>query len=223
MRLTPLAQASGFPLVFLQTPALAGEGGLYLSAGIHGDEPAGSEGLLAWAESNLGHLREIPALIFPCLNPWGLAQNTRGDAGGNDLNRSFHRRLPIIRAVQRAVGKRRFAAAVHLHEDFDGEGLYLYELTRRARWGEALLEATPSSMQIDPRKRIDRWKATDGIIYPRVRRERYTRLGFPEALWLYFGHTDRALTIETPSEFALEDRVAAQVAMLNEIVCRVVH
>jgi hypothetical protein len=79
-------------------------------------------------------------------------------------------------------------------------------------------------MQIDPRKRIDRWKATDGIISPpRPGGKDIPDSVFPEALWLYFGHTDRALTIETPSEFALEDRVAAQVAMLNEIVGRVVH
>jgi hypothetical protein len=222
LRLHPLAQAGSSPLFYLQTPALGNEGGIYLSAGIHGDEPAGTEGLLAWAEAHGAGLRNIPALIFPCLNPWGLSQNTRSDQAGNDLNRCFHRRLPVITAMKRVVGRRRFAAAVHLHEDFDGEGLYLFELARRGEgWGEALLEATRPILATDPRRKIDRWRAKDGVVRRRVQRKTFQRLGYPEAIWLFFGHTDRAFTIETPSEFALERRIAAQVAMINEIVRRV--
>ena len=194
---------------------------MYLSAGIHGDEPAGSEGLIAWAEAHGKHLRELPLLILPCLNPWGLTQNTRSNEQGNDLNRSFHRRLPVIAAVKRLVGRRRFAAAVHLHEDFDGEGLYLYELARGAGWGEALLDAARATLLIDPRRRIDRWQAKHGLIRRRIARATFERLGLPEALWLFYEHTDRAFTIETPSEIDLERRVAAQVAVLNEIVRRV--
>jgi murein peptide amidase A len=220
LRLVPLPGSSEPPVFFLATPALGAEGGIYLSAGIHGDEPAGTEALLAWAEANVSQLREIPALLFPCLNPWGLVQNMRGDADGNDLNRCFHRRIPVIQAMKRVVGKRRFAAAIHLHEDFDGEGLYLYELARGEGWGEALLEAACPILPIDPRSRVDKWRAKNGLIRPRVRRAVLRRVGYPEAIWLFFAHTNRAFTIETPSEFALDRRVAAQVCMVNEIVRR---
>ena len=220
LRLRPLAKAGKFPLFYLQTPSLGEENGLYLSAGIHGDEPAGTEGLIAWAEGHASRLRDLPLMIFPCLNPWGLFQNMRVDAAGTDLNRSFHRRLPVVTAMKKVVGRRRFAAAVHLHEDFDGEGLYLYETTRSEGWGEGLLEAINPILAIDPRSRIDRWHAKNGLIRRPIRPALFKRLGLPEALWLYYGHTDRAFTIETPSEFALERRVAAHAAMLDEIVRR---
>jgi protein MpaA len=211
-----------FALVYLQTPALGEEGGLYLSAGVHGDEPAGCEGLLAWAESNCERLRRLPLLMFPCLNPWGLTQNVRFDEKGADLNRSFHRSHPSAMAVKKLVGRRRFAASVHLHEDFDGEGLYLYEHSRGAGWGEGVLAAGHPILAVDRRPRIDRWHAKNGLIRPKTRRERLERIGYPEAVWLFDEHTDRTLTIETPSEFALERRVAAQVAVLAEIVRRAI-
>lgn len=208
------------PLHYLQTPALAEEGGIYISAGIHGDEPGGSEGLLAWAEANAKQLRDLPLLLFPCLNPWGLLQNMRADEGGNDLNRCFHKPLPVIQAIKRVVGARRFSTTVHLHEDFDGEGLYLYELARTDPWGEALLEIARPILSLDPRRKIDRWRAKNALVRRNVRRATFERLGYPEAVWLFYGHTDRTYTIETPSEFALERRVAAQVALLSEITRR---
>jgi murein peptide amidase A len=221
VRLRPLVRIGAYPLYYLETPALGVEGGLYLSAGIHGDEPAGPEGLAAWAEANVAQLRDLPLLIFPCLNPWGLAQNMRTDEKGTDLNRSFHRSLPLISAVKKIVGRRRFAASVHLHEDFDGEGLYLYELARGDGWGEALLTAARPILATDPRRRIDRWHAKAGLIRRPVRRKLFERIGCPEALWLFFAHTDRAFTIETPSEIDIERRVAAQAAVLAEVARKV--
>ena len=219
LRLLPLADAAGLPLYYIQTPALAERGGLYLSAGIHGDEPAGTEALLAWAESHAARLLTMPLLIFPCLNPWGLTHNTRTDSAGLDLNRNFHRRHPVITAIRRIVGKRRFAASVHLHEDFDAEGLYLYEVTRTIGYGEKLIAAAKHILPHDPRPRIDGRTARNGLIRCRVTRKTFAKIGFPEAIWLYFEHTDHAFTTETPSEFALERRVAAQVAMLDAVVC----
>jgi murein peptide amidase A len=220
LRLRTLCQTDGGLAYYLQSPTLTAEGGLYISAGIHGDEAAGTEALLAWAESWTPQLRGLPLLLFPCLNPWGLIQNQRSNAAGVDLNRAFHRRLPLIRAVRKVVGTRRFAACVHLHEDFDGEGLYLYELVRGKGWGADLLREAAPVLPIDPRRRIDRWHAKNGLIARKVLRRTLELIGYPEACWLWFEHTDRALTVETPSEFAMECRVAAQVTMLNEILRR---
>ena len=127
----------------------------------------------------------------------------------------------MITAMKGIVGKRRFAASVHLHEDFDGEGLYLYELARGDSWGEALLTAARPILATDPRKRIDRWSAKAGLIRPRLRKQRYERVGHPEALWLFCRHTDHTFTIETPSEIDIERRVAAQVAVLAEVARKV--
>lgn len=220
MQLRKFASADGHALVSLRTPALAKDGGIYLSAGIHGDEPASCAALLDWASAQGRRLRDLPLFIFPCLNPWGLRNNIRLDAQGNDLNRSFHRKdLPQITALTRLLEGYRFEAAVMLHEDYDGEGLYLYEIQRsEPYWGEQLLAAGAKAIPLDPRKRIDRWHAQDGLLRRRFDRMKYQRIGYPEAIWLHLHHSERTFTVETPSEFAIEQRIDAHSAVLDEVL-----
>lgn len=63
-----------------------------LSAGIHGDEFAGVEGLCEWLESYvyLKFLHRWDITILPCLNPWGYEHGTRENGDGQDLNREFN-------------------------------------------------------------------------------------------------------------------------------------
>jgi hypothetical protein len=218
-----LVRVDGNDLFYLRTPALTEAGGIYISAGIHGDEPAGTEGLITWAEGQGRRLAKLPLLLLPCLNPWGLAQNMRTNARGLDLNRMFHHdEEPVICAVRELVGRRQFAAAAMLHEDYDGQGLYLYEVQRvQPYWGEALLAAAAAHLPIDGRSRIDGRKVVAGIHRRRIDRKRFARIGYPEAVWLHLAHSARTFTIETPSEYALERRVAAQVSVIEEMVRRV--
>ncbi len=213
-----LVTVDGYAHFYLRTPALAETGGLYISAGIHGDEAATTEGLITWAEKHAARLVEMPLFLLPCLNPWGLANNVRADAHGVDLNRSFHREdLPLISAVRSAVAGRKFAAALMLHEDYDAQGVYLYEIQRvEPYWGETLLAAARAHLPTDPRTRIDGRKVAGGIYRRRMDWRRFNRIGYPEAIWLHQRHSARTFTVETPSEFALEQRVAAQVAMIEE-------
>jgi protein MpaA len=222
LRLRQLARADGLPLYWLRTRASKQSGGIYLSAGIHGDEAGATEGLVTWAEKNATRLADLPLLILPCLNPWGLRNNMRLDASGNDLNRAFHRDdLPQIAALKALLRPYSFAAALMLHEDYDGQGLYLYEIQRAdPHWGEGLLHAAAGLLPIEPRARVDRYHSARGLIRRRFDRPRYTRMGYPEAIWLHLHHSERTFTVETPSEFALEQRVAAHVAVLDELVRR---
>ena len=218
-----LVKADGCEHYYLRTKALGSTDGIYISAGIHGDEPASTEALITWAENNPRVLIERPLLLFPCLNPWGLVNNTRGNMAGVDLNRAFHRDdLPVITAVRQLVARRQFAAALMLHEDYDGQGVYLYEIQRvLPKWGEALLAAARPHLPTDPRTVIDGRKVTGGIHRRHVDRRVFARIGYPEAIWLHLEHSARTFTIETPSEFALERRVAAHVAVIEECVRRV--
>lgn len=218
-----LGKADGFDLMALRTGALTHTGGIYISAGIHGDEAASTEGLITWAEQQGKRLAKLPLLIFPCLNPWGLILNRRCDAGDNDINRSFHREdLPTINAVKHLVAPYQFAAAHMMHEDYDAQGVYLYELQRsKPYWGEALLTAARAHIATDPRGRIDGRKMTAGVYRRRIDMRRFAEIGYPEAIWLHQEHAHRTFTVETPSEFALEQRVAAQIAMLDELLRRV--
>src|SRR5687768_12437701 len=119
LKFITFGSSGGFDLLCLQSPALAETGGLYISAGIHGDEPGSTEGLVAWAEKHVSKVRTFPVLLFPCLNPWGLLQNCRLNEAGIDLNRAFRGEDPAIVALREKLRGFQFTAALTLHEDYD--------------------------------------------------------------------------------------------------------
>ncbi len=218
------AEIDGYPLYFLKSKSLAANGGVYISAGIHGDEPAGTEALIAWAERNVKRLRALPCLIFPCLNPWGIVNNIRYDREHRDLNRLFQKDdIEMLRALKMLIKPYRFALALTLHEDFDGQGLYIYEVERaKPFWGEELLAVARPLIPIEGRTMIDGRKSNAGVIRRKLTLKKFATMGLPEAVYLHLHHSERTFTIETPSEFALDQRVSAQVAIIEECVRRIV-
>jgi hypothetical protein len=217
LKLHRLAHADGFDIFHLSTPALCDSAGLYVSAGIHGDEPAPVEALLRWAEINIRVLASWPLMIFPCLNPAGIRDNTRTDRNGRDMNRLFHNDShPVVAAARRVVGKRQFAVSLTMHEDYDAQGVYVYEVQRgTARLGETLLEAARGIIPADPRPHIDGRKARKGLIRRRISPGAFRKMGYPEAIWLHLHHSEYTFTFETPSEADLDLRVAAHIAALD--------
>jgi len=218
-RMREFAEADGFPVYVVESPRRAGAGPrLYFSAGIHGDEPAATEALITWCERRARALRKCEVLIFPCLNPWGLQHNSRSDAHGRDLNRGYHRSdVPVIAAQKEILRERSFDAAVMLHEDFDAQGVYLYEIPgARPFWGERLLAAAAKQLPREPRTRVEGRRCRGGCIRTRITPESLPE--HPEAFCLRFGHTLRSLTFETPSEFSMTARVRAHGAVLDEVL-----
>jgi hypothetical protein len=63
---------------------------ILLTAGVHGDEPAGVEAVLHLLENERSELLEqFSFAIVPCINPSGYVHNTRENGQGADINRSF--------------------------------------------------------------------------------------------------------------------------------------
>lgn len=210
------AEADGYPLLVVESEtAEPSKPSLYISAGIHGDEPAPVEALIRWAEESCGKLRLWNLTIFPCLNPWGLERNIRFDAEGRDLNRCYNsRKVPRIVAQRAVLQGRRFDLALCLHEDYDARGFYLYEIaTGRGGIGEAILSRIDGPIGPDGRRSIDGHSARGGVIRRRITPELLP--GHPEAFLLHFHHAAKSLTFETPSEAALPDRVMAQKGFLD--------
>ena len=207
-----------FPYFEVSSPVIGKRYIIYLSAGIHGDESASTEGLLAWAQQNLDKLQSLPLLIYPCLNPWGLQNNSRFDAKGIDLNRVWSNPKNIlIKHIFNRTKALHFQTVINLHEDFDGQGVYLYEPSRGGRpstRATGIIEAASAFIPPDPRKMIDGRKATNGIIRPRPSNP--PKEGIPEALYFYLKHKCPTFTFETPSEFDLELRIQAHVAMVEK-------
>lgn len=210
-------------VIHLENPAAAANrsGGLYLSAGVHGDECAPVWALLEWFRSNWESIpADFPVLVFPCLNPVGLAGNSRGNGAGIDLNRHFHNRaLPLIADWQDHIAGRRFDLAVNLHEDFDATGIYLYELGRSAPIGDQLLRHAEAHIPRETASVIDGADFRDGLLFQGedIADAIAERLdgGYPEAIQLFLHHTDRSITFETPSEHDLNRRIEAHFAFLN--------
>jgi hypothetical protein len=207
-------------LYCVRTKRLPREGTIYISAGIHGDEPAGTEALIAWAEANTRLLRRRPFFLVPCINPWGLVNNARMDSRGRDLNRVFQNdAVAEIAALKRTIARRRFALALTLHEDYDGLGIYIYEIQGACPyWGEALLEAARPHLPAETRRVIEGRECVGGLVRRTLDMKLFTQIGLPEAVHLHLLGCPRVFTIETPSEYGLDRRVRAQVAVIEECV-----
>ncbi|MEM7383615.1 MAG: M14 family metallocarboxypeptidase [Verrucomicrobiota bacterium] len=219
----PFARVGEHSLYVLRSPVRAGENGLYVSAGIHGDEPAGPWGFLQWAEWKGRALSEVPVRFFPCLNPWGLIENRRSVSTNRDLNRLFDRpSIKPIAAWRREIAGQHFKLGVCLHEDYDGRGIYVYDLDGNNDSVSArryLENVATVDLPVDLRPRIDGRKADRGVIF-RKRIDLRRIPGMPEAVYLRLeGCAERTLTFETPSEFHLYDRVNAHQRFL-ETACR---
>ena len=212
------AEADGYPLMVVESAfQIPGNPSLYLSAGIHGDEPAPVEALIGWAEENKGHLEAWNLIIFPCLNPWGLERNIRFDAEGRDLNRCYNsRKLPRITSQLDVIKCRRFDVAACLHEDYDARGFYLYEIAAaRPHLGEEICRELSRFMTADSRSRIDGHRSRGGLIRRRIRPDMMS--GHPEAFRIHFHHAARTFTLETPSESCLDDRVRCHKGFLDAV------
>lgn len=100
---------------------------IHLSAGVHGDEPAGVLALLELVERRALDER-FSYRIWPCANPSGFAAGTRANAEGIDINRTFGRggSSPEARAIVMSNRDRKFTLALDLHEDDESAEPYAY-------------------------------------------------------------------------------------------------
>lgn len=229
-----LAEAGAFPILQIehvpqggahawQSPA-EGLPTCYFSAGVHGDECAAVWGLLSWAEQQADRLSDHPFLIFPCFNPHGLVNNTRHDQDGVDLNRIFHDPThPVIGRWQAALAGRCFDRSVHLHEDYDATGIYLYELCRETSLGEDLIRSCEDIISrerdglVDGREFISAVRcAGEAEVHMIVHEE--LDGGMPEAIHLFLNHAISSFTFESPSEFDLVRRIEVQRRFLDAVM-----
>lgn len=200
-------------------------GGLYVSAGVHGDECAPPWALLQWVEAEPEILSEKPVVIFPCLNPYGFVGNTRHDHAGMDLNRNFQdESVPLIGKWQEFLEDREFDLAINLHEDYDAMGIYLYEVVRTESRGDALLRACAELIQTETAATVDGSEFKNGLLSHSTNDADLQRIidedlegGCPEALWLAMHHATDSFTFETPSELGLPVRIAAHRRFLEEV------
>jgi murein peptide amidase A len=208
--------AAGCPLVALTKRTPGPRPRIYLSAGIHGDEPAPPLALLEMLEAGAFDQRAV-WFLCPLLNPAGFQRSVRENADGLDLNRDYREtKSEEIRAHIRWLRRQpNFDVTLAVHEDWEAKGYYLYEQNPLGRpsLAEPMLRAVAATCPIDPSPLIDEREAVNGIIRPvgdLLEREQW-----PESIYLRAHHTTLAYTIESPSAFPLPVRVAAHRAALE--------
>jgi protein MpaA len=192
---------------------------LYISAGIHGDEPAGPMAVLELLRQNQWP-DGIEVWLCPCLNPTGFCLNTRENAQGLDLNRQYlHREAEEIQAhIQWLEQQPRFDVTLCLHEDWEAHGFYVYELNlgNEPSLAAEIVRRVAAVCPIDPSPVIEGREAHGGIIRPTA--DPTSRPQWPEAFYLITHKTQRSCTLEAPSDFPLPVRVAALVTAVRTVL-----
>ncbi len=193
-----------------------------LSAGAHGDEPAGPWALLSIVRDGLLD-RRFSYRIWPCTNPSGYALGTRANAEGDDINRSFNGggTTPEARAIVTANRDRRFELAIDVHEDYEGEGYYCYEpvVAGEAPLGGAVVralddEGLPVQTLDDafdlgyPPEAHHLRRLERGRVLPDPDAERAFFAGTPYSLYMLRRAARRSLTLESPGRGRWDERIA---------------
>lgn len=214
-----------YPLIALTKRAPGLRPRIYLSAGMHGDEPAPPLTLLKLLETGFFDDRAT-WFICPILNPTGLVRGTRENASGHDLNRDFldvrsQETQAHIAWLQRQPP---FHLTLCIHEDWESTGYYLYELNphQRPSLADSILTSVRACCPIDQAPVIDgRTTAATGIIRPID--DPLLREMWPEAIYLRAHHTTISYTLESPSAFPLAQRITAHRTAIETATKRLIH
>ncbi|HUL54286.1 MAG TPA: M14 family metallocarboxypeptidase [Opitutaceae bacterium] len=217
----PFGEVHGHPLIACTKRASRPRPRLYLSAGIHSDEPAPPQALLRLLEEGFFDAR-CEWFLCPLLNPTGLAAGTRENHERRDLNRDYRSPQAVETKAHVAWLRRQppFDLTLCLHEDWEASGFYLYELNsdHRPSLAEPVVAAVSRVCPVEFAATIDGRPAQGGIIRPDddpAKRELW-----PEAIYLRAHHTRLGYTLETPSSLPLPQRILAHVtAVATAIAC----
>jgi len=197
---------------------------IYLSAGIHGDEPAGPLATLELMKTG-AFSEDAHWLICPAINPGGLALGTRENRQGHDLNRDYFRHETLeVAAHARWLSRDRVPDVfVSLHEDWESEGFYFYEINLgedEPDRADSLLSSVAPYFKAELGPEIDGHDIREpGWIYHCAEADLPDE--WPEAIFLAKQGCSLSFTFETPSKALLEKRVSAHAAcfrvLMNQI------
>ena len=194
-----------------------------ISAGVHGDEPAGVWALLSLVRDGLLDPR-YSYRLWPCFNPTGFEAGTRANAEGTDMNRTFGRggSSPEAKAILTANRDRSFELAIDLHEDHEATGFYLYETApsaRRSSYAQPVTAAvsaagfplqilTPEFELGPPGAEAAQVRSAGAVVVDAPRETPFFGGALPLGLVLVRRATPCALTFEAPRSRPPQDRIA---------------
>jgi len=214
-----------FPILALHKKCIAPKATIHLTAGIHGDEPAGSMAILKLLQNNV-FSEDFDVILFPLLNPEGMQANQRENGKSKDINRDYLKlETPEARCHTQWLKNniQRFDVSLNLHEDWEAQGYYLYENNPYGEISVAqeILDAVKPITGIDTSSIIDTCPAKNGII--RIHELNGSELllegEWPETFYMMKNYTRHSYTFESPSNmFPLAERTKAHYIAVKQVL-----
>lgn len=205
---------------------------VFVSAGIHGDEPAGVYAVLDFLEDRIErYLDDYSFVVLPCLNPTGFVRGSRYNADGVDINRDFNGIAASKEAsyVKRLLRKQQnnYAFAMDMHEDrvdrqVEGipkqnnpKNFYLYEVSydRKSKKGHKIINTLRNNgIKVYTGKKVYYCWNDNGLIWKPKLASSQKEETIEEYIQRY---AMNAFTTETPTCWPMEKRIHAQITALS--------
>jgi len=221
--ISTIVTISDYPLYFLklgnpENPTV------FLTSGMHGDEPSGVEAVFQFLEQDLESvLSQYSFAIIPCVNPTGYVNNTRENAQGEDINRAFDdNKVPEANAIKKAIEGQQYVFHLDMHEDYDATGTYFYEGRKDTKW--IVPDIAQQTLNIGPFNTYEEEGQQDQPLADGVYQV--------DPAWGLSGlvcytlayNTDHVIMPETPSTpWALDRRVAIHLFVLDKLLTHYTH
>jgi len=209
-----------------------------ISAGVHGDEPAGVHAILRFLKEEIQKYEDRFAFtIFPCVNPYGFVKSTKRNAQDLNINRQFKTGSAAeeVNLIMAQLEKDGYEFTMDLHEtgpdsfmdpDEPSEEhpseFYLWETCedKELRVGHEIVKNI-EKMGLP----VCKWPTiyddinNGGVIwYPENCGTAIYAAGTTFEAYLHTHHTKQAFTIETPSGWKLKDRILAHIVSLRKVL-----
>lgn len=207
---------------------------IFLTGGVHGDEPAGVFSLLEFLEVKAKQYENrFRFFVIPLVNPVGFQLNTLENGKQENINRSFTKSISVLEAKaieeQLAEWKTQFAFTMDMHEIpyyWEGEGwtqtdnphtAYLYEtqVAPSQRIGAYMMKRLPGDIEVCNWPTIYADIAKGGVVtYPEGNKNAVYAQGTTLDAYLQGRYSTHTFTNETPIGWPIEKRVKTHLAWL---------
>ncbi|MGD2270576.1 MAG: M14 family metallocarboxypeptidase [Desulfobacterales bacterium] len=197
--------------------------GVLISAGVHGNEPAGVESILRFVETlanDPAKYKNFKFHILPLVNPWGWSHNNRFNKDGIDINRDFASlKSQEAAMIQQFMQGKKYDLMIDLHEDPSAAGFYLYQYGRPddGLCRQIITKVKEMGYPVEQNVNMVILNTKDGLIDAPMWGLRYMRLTRQLSITNYYrlNNSKNVFTIETPTTLPMKDRLSMQTNVLD--------